>query len=74
MFYEIFSHKTHILCIILLKLFNSEDMESEGTLKILDLSGPIIDTFVTGKGQPEQRATDIRHPRHETAKQRDIAA
>ena len=73
MFYEIFSHKIHILCIILLKLFNSEDMESEGTLKILDLSGPIIDTLVTGKGQTEQRATDIRHPRHEPAKQRDIA-
>jgi hypothetical protein len=49
-------------------------MESEGTLKILDLSGPIVDTLVTGKGQPEQRATDIRHPRHEPAKQRDIAA
>lgn len=31
-----------------LKLFDSEDMESEGTLKILDLSGPIIDTLVNG--------------------------
>ena len=74
MFYEIFSRKTHFLCIILLKIFDSEDIESEGTLKILDLPGPIVDTLVTGKGQPEQRATDIRHPRHEPAKQRDIAA
>lgn len=31
-----------------LKLFDSEDMESEGTLKILDLSGPIIDTLING--------------------------
>ena len=28
MFYEIFSHKIHILCIILLKIFDSEDMGS----------------------------------------------
>ena len=51
MFYEIFSRKTHFLCIILLKIFDSEDIESEGTLKILDLPGPIVDTLVTGKGQ-----------------------
>jgi hypothetical protein len=74
MFYEIFSRKTHFLCIILLKIFDSEDIESEGTLKILNLPGPIVDTLVNGMGQPEQRATDIRHPRHEPAKQRDIAA
>lgn len=30
------------------KLFDSEDMESDGTLKILDLSGPIIDTLANG--------------------------
>ena len=31
-----------------LKLFDTEDMESEGTLKILDLSGPIISTLING--------------------------
>lgn len=31
-----------------LRLFDSEEMESEGTLKMLDLSGPIIDTLVNG--------------------------
>ena len=30
------------------RLFDSEEMESEGTLKMLDLSGPIIDTLVNG--------------------------
>ena len=30
------------------KRFDSEDMESDGTLKILDLSGPIIDTLANG--------------------------
>lgn len=30
------------------KLFDTEEMESEGTLKILDLSGPIIDTLANG--------------------------
>ena len=52
MFYEIFSRKIHILCVILLKIFDSEDIESEGTLKILDLPGPIVDTLVNGMGQP----------------------
>ncbi len=31
-----------------LRLFDSEEMESEGTLKILDLSGPIVDTLING--------------------------
>ena len=31
-----------------LRLFDSEEMESEGTLKILDLSGPIINTLING--------------------------
>lgn len=30
------------------KLFDTEEMKSEGTLKILDLSGPIIDTLANG--------------------------